>query len=65
MDDIGPIGVWKYRSMMARISAAYADLPPDEESTLSNLSVGWQDFSITAAYLTKMASFMLKAPGFS
>ncbi len=34
MEEIGPIGIWKYRSMTTRMSAAYAELAPEEASTL-------------------------------
>jgi len=34
IDEIGPMGMWKYRSMMAKISEAYAALAPEEDRTL-------------------------------
>jgi len=35
IEETGPIGIWKYRSIMTRMSAAYAELAPDDDSTLS------------------------------
>lgn len=57
-------GVLKYRSMIARMSVAYADEAPDDESTLI-ISAAPHLRSSETTNLTSMASLMLNRPGFS
>lgn len=58
MDGSGPSGFLKYRSRMARMSAAYAALAPELLMTLLSA-----DLPGSPAHLTSIASFMLKGPG--
>jgi len=48
--------------MIARMSAAYADMAPEEANTLHISSA---DFQSTQAHLIRIASLMLKGPGFT
>lgn len=57
-------GILKYRSMIAKISVAYADLEPEVKITL-RLSLDHNALRGPAAHLTRIASLILNFPGFS
>jgi hypothetical protein len=61
-------GILKYNSIIASISAAYADDAPEDDSTLHTQQPVHTPTStrpILATHLTKIASLILNFPGFS
>ena len=57
-------GTWKYKSMIARISAAYAEVAPEKDSTLLLVPCSRRREQ-GSIHLIRIASLMLNGPGLS